>query len=213
MEKLLTTYLYSNKVCPLPTVGSLLVQYAPATAFPSEKKMQAPIPAIRFVEKELNADGLLQFIASHKNIDSQRASDELSSYCMRLQEMQPYESVSLGSAGSFNLNEEGQLQFTATRLPSAFLPAIVAERVIHPEASHNMVVGDTQTNTTTMAEILNMEEQPGRPKWFWVAVALGTAAIIAAGICLINRQPGSLFGNMRAINATEAPASYQSSGK
>jgi hypothetical protein len=213
MENLLTSYLYGNKVCPLPTVGALVLQAGLAMALPSERKMLPPVPGILFVEREMNADGLLQYIAAKKNIDQQQASDELSSYCSRLQEMQPYESVSLGTAGSFSLNEEGQLQFKANELSQAFLPAVNAERVIHPEATHDMLVGDTQTNTTTMAGLLTTGETSRRPRWVWAAIALGIAGIIAATIYLINRQPGSFFGNTQSVNATGAPATYQSSAK
>lgn len=213
MENLLTSYLYGNKVCPLPTVGALVLQAGSAMALPSEKKMLAPVPGILFVEREISADGLLQYIAAKKNIDQQQASDELSSYCSRLQDMQPYELISLGTAGSFNLNEEGQLQFKANELSRAFLPAVNAERVIHPDATHQMLVGDTQTNTTTMAGLLTTEDSTRRPQWVLAAIALGIAGVIGATIYFINHQPGSFFGNTQPVNATAAPATYQSSGK
>jgi hypothetical protein len=213
MENLLTSYLYGNKVCPLPTVGALVLQPGSAMALPSEKKMLAPVPGILFVEREMSADGLLRYISAKKNMDAQQASDELSNYCNRLQEMQPYESVSLGTAGSFHLNEEGQLLFKANEISRSFLPAVNAERVIHPEANHQMLEGDTQTNTTTMAGLLTTEKSTRRPGWIWAAIALGIAGLLAATIYFISRQPGSFFGNTQSVNATAAPATYQSSGK
>lgn len=213
MENLLTSYLYSYRNCPLPTVGSLIIQPGGAVAEHSEKKMLAPQPVIRFISKEINADELLQFISIKKNIGTQEASDQLSSYCDRLQELQPYEEIKLGSAGSFCLGEDGELYFKSAAAPAAFLPTAYAERVIHPDASHHMLVGDTQTNTSTMAELLDNKDNSGRPKWIWAAIGLGIAGLIALTVYIMNRQPDSNFGNSSTIKATEAPRTYQSPGK
>ncbi|MBC7937417.1 MAG: hypothetical protein H7Y86_18890 [Rhizobacter sp.] len=213
MEKLLTSYLYSFKACPLPTVGSLIIQPGAAIAEQSERKLMAPVPHIQFVSKEINAEGLLQYISLKKNIDIQQASDELSSYCDRLQQMQPYEEINLDAAGTFYTTEEGELHFKYTLVPAAFLPEVPAERVIHPDASHSMLVGDTQTNTTTMAELLDSQETSHRPKWIWAAIGLGVAGLLAITFYYMNRQPGSNFGNSATIKATNVPASYQYPGK
>lgn len=213
MEKLLTSYLFTYKNCPLPTVGALVLQPGTAGSVHGDKIMQAPAPSIQFVSKEINADELLQYISAKKNIDIQQASDQLSNYCDRLQQMQPYEEISFGSAGSFSLNEEGQLHFKASALPTTFLPAITAERVIHPDASHNMLVGDTETNTTAMAELLDNDNNRRRPKWLWAAIILGVAGLLAVTIYIMNRQPGNAFGNAGTVDASEAPSTYQPSGK
>ena len=174
--------------------------------------MLAPIPAIQFVSKEINADELLQYISFKKNIDIPQASDLLSSYCDRLLQMQPYEEIKLGSAGNFYIDAEGALHFKSTAIPAAFLPSVPAERVIHPDASHDMLVGDTQTNTTTMAELLNQDDAR-RPKWIWLAAGLAAAGLLALVLYMMNRQPGNNFGNSSGIETPAAPATYQSPGK
>ena len=213
MEKLLTSYLYNFKNCPLPTVGSLVLQTGTASSQQSEKKILAPQPHVQFVSKEINADGLLQFIADSKNIEVSAASDQLSRYCDSLLEMQPYEEIKLDSAGSFYLADDGELSFKYTVLPASFFPAVNAERVIHPDVSHEMLVGDTQTNTATMAELLDTRQDTRRPKWIWAAVGLGLAAVLALVIYSLNRTGNNAFGNSSGINVTEAPATYQPSSK
>ena len=209
MEKLLTSYLYNYKSCPLPTVGSLIIQPGAAVAEHGDKKMLAPLPHIQFISKEINADGLLQYISLQKNINIQEASDELSSYCDRLQQMQPYEEIALDDAGTFYSTEDGELHFRYGVLPAAFLPEVPAERVIHPDASHDMLVGDTQTNTVTMAGLLENPEDPRRPKWLWAAIGLGLAAALVLTIYFMNRQAGNSFGNNSPVKASDAPASYR----
>ena len=213
MENLLTSYLYTYKNCPLPTVGSLLLQAGSAVAEHSEKKMFSPVPSVLFVSKETNADELLQYISLKKNIDVQQASDLLSSYCDRLLQMQPYEEIPLGSAGTFYTNEEGELHFRSAVLPAAFLPVVTAGRVIHPDVSHRMLVGDTQTNTSTMAELLDNQGNSRRPKWIWAAIGLGIAGLLALTLYLMNNGKGGSFGNSSPVKASPAPATYQSSGK
>ncbi|RYF87989.1 MAG: hypothetical protein EOO03_09430 [Chitinophagaceae bacterium] len=193
MENLLTSYLYSFKNCPLPTVGSLVLQPGAAVSLHADKIMHAPAPHIQFVSKETNADDLLQYVSQKKNISMQQASDELSNYCSRLQEMQPYEEIQLGSAGNFYATEDGELHFKYTTIPPSFLPTVLAERVVHPDASHEMLVGDTQTNTTAMAELLDTEERSGRSKWVWAAVALGIAGILAVAVYVLNQPQASSF--------------------
>ncbi len=213
MENLLASYLYSFKNCPLPTVGVLIMQAGAAVAVQSDKIIQAATPNIQFVSKEINADELLQYISMQKNISLQEASDELSKYCSRLLELQPYEELPLASAGNFYITEEGALNFKYSILPTSFFPNVPAERVIHPDASHNMLVGDTQTNTTAMAQLLDGSDQNKGAKWVWVAAALALVGALVLTVYLMNRQPGSNFGNNARVNAEQAPAATFRSSK
>ncbi|RYY69930.1 MAG: hypothetical protein EOO13_08060 [Chitinophagaceae bacterium] len=209
MEKLLASYLFTYKICPLPTVGSLIIQPGAAVAEHSEKTMLPPVPVIQFSSKEVSPDDLLKYISRQKNIDVQQASDLLSSYCDRLLQMQPYEEIQLGTAGNFYSTEDGQLHFKYAQLPASFLPKVAAERVIHPEATHDMLVGDTQTNTSSMAEYLEVKEVASRPKWVWAAIFLGTAAVLALTIFVLNQKGGNPLGNSSSIQPATAPATYQ----
>lgn len=214
MESLLTSYLYNYKICPLPTVGSLILQPGAAVSEQADKIMYAPVPNIQFSSRETNADDLLQYVSLQLNISIQEASDQLSTYCTRLQEMQPYEEIQLGSAGSFYVSEEGELYFRYNNIPPVFLPAVQAERAIHPHASHEMLVGDTQTNTTAMAELLDSHEKHQHSKWVWAAVTLGLAGLLVVVVYIINQPAGNNFGNSAPVKAQAAPSStYQPSSK
>ncbi|RYY46786.1 MAG: hypothetical protein EOO06_13785 [Chitinophagaceae bacterium] len=91
-------------------------------------------------------------------------------------------------------------------------PAVYAERVIHPEATHNMLVGDTQTNTGSMAEYLEEKEVVGRPKWVWAAVSLFLVGTVLFVIYLLSKPDAGFLGNSNRIAPATEPATYNTSG-
>ena len=68
MQELLTDYLFQNKKCPLPGVGTLVIHRKEAQIFVTEKKITAPQEDIFFFTDETNADDLHDFIAAQKGI-------------------------------------------------------------------------------------------------------------------------------------------------
>lgn len=207
MEHLLSSFLLKNKYCPLPTVGSLSIQHEEAIASITEKLIMAPKPMIVFAEKEMDAAPLLDYIASYYHNSVSAASSALSDYCSRLQQIQPYEKIDLGSLGSFSKDEFGQVQFSHTASLQHYLSPVAATRVFHPDASHQMLVGDRATNTVYMQEMLATEEKKKLPKWAWAAIAIGLVAAAVILISLLNNYSGS----QSAVKAKEAPATYKTS--
>lgn len=205
MEELLSSFLVKNRYCPLPTVGSLTVQQEPAVSSITEKMIMAPKPVIVFTEKEMEAGPLLEYIASASNSSLQGASDALSHYCDRLQQIQPYEKIDLGCLGSFSKDEVGTMFFTNAPALQYFSAPVAAERVIHPDAAHQMLVGDKSTNTVYMQEMLAVEEKKRFPKWGWAAIVLGAIAAAVVIFSLANKQTG----NVTPVNAKEAPSTYK----
>jgi hypothetical protein len=207
MEQLLSAFLIKNKYCPLPTVGTLRIEVQAAVSSITEKKIEAPQPFISFSEKESEANPLLHYLASASGKSVSGASDDLSHYCNRLLQIQPYEKVALGNLGNFSKNELGEMHFENVADLRLFLPAVEAHRVIHPDATHDMVVGDRSTNTVSMAEMLSAEEKKKLPRWVWVAVTLAVAASALIIFSLLNNQSAS--GNQMPVKVKDAPATYK----
>ncbi len=213
MEKLLATYLYEYKHCPLPGIGSLVLQPGQAKLLPGEKRMLAPTAFIEFSEEEIPADTLLTFIATEENIRMSDAEIRLENFCNRIKNMQANEEHPLASAGSFYKDSNEILHFKTIPLPSAYFPDVVAERVIHPDVSHNILVGDTETNSAAMAEYLNPVETKKRSRWWIAAVSLALIGMIALAIYFTHHKHGGLFGNIKPVEATQSPKTYQVPGK
>lgn len=108
----------------------------------------------------------------------------------------------------FIKEEEGKLRFKSAELPDAFLPPVSAERVIHPDVAHNMIVGSRETNTTAMTNELLGEEQQVKSKW-WIA-ALVLAGIGLAVIAIWLTTDGKInFGNASEVTPATAPKTYK----
>ena len=213
MEKLLTAYLYQYKNCPLPGVGSLLLRPGHAEFLPGQKKMLAPVPKIELSTNEVSTSSLINFITTQKNINTPEAVELLNNYCSQLKQLRANEELPLAAAGSFYKDDNEEVHFKAVSLPAAYFPEVVAERVIHPDVAHNILVGDTQTNSAAMTELLNTGDEKKRSRWWIAAVGLGIIAAIALLIYFTNYNHAGLFGNIKPVKASESSKTYQTPDK
>jgi hypothetical protein len=208
MEKLLTAYLYQYKNCPLPGIGSLLLNPGHAEFLPGQKRMLAPMPFIELSNKEVSTGSLLNFITGQKNINTAEAVEMLNNYCGRITQLDLNEELPFSSTGSFYKDDNGNLHFKTVSLPAAYFPEVVAERVIHPDVAHNILVGDTETNSTAMTELLNTGEEKKRSRWWIAAVSLGVIAAIALLIYFTHHNSGGMFGNIKPVKASQSSKTY-----
>jgi hypothetical protein len=208
MEKLLTAYLYQYKHCPLPGVGSLSLQPGNAEFLPGQKRMLAPIPFIELSDKEVSNAGLLNFITAQRSINTPEAVELLNNFCRQVTQLGANEELPFATAGSFYKDDNEKLHFKTVSLPAAYFPEVVAERVIHPDVAHNILVGDTHTNSAAMTELLNTGEQAKRSRWWIAALSLGVLALIALLIYFTHHEHGGLFGNIKRVKASQSSKTY-----
>lgn len=97
--------------------------------------------------------------------------------------MDAYGETRLPHTGKFYVNADGNLVFKTMEIPRAFLPELSVERVIHPAASHAMVVGDKETTTTEMAAYYSDIDPASKDKWWIWAICL---AVVAAGLLFLH---------------------------
>ncbi len=208
MEELIESYLLKNKICPLPSIGALQLLHVSAVALYSEAKIESPVPVIRLQDTSLHADDLIDFIASKRNTSKEVASSLLAQFCDHLQNMDAYGETKLPHAGKFYINADGNLVFKSLETPGAFLPAVHAERVVHANASHTMVVGDKETTTTEMAAYYADTEPVSKDRWWIWSICL--ALIAAAGLFLYlnNSSYNPSFGNSQQIEVLSSPHTY-----
>ena len=195
MEQFIASYLFQHKTCPIPGLGSLVMTNTAALTDFTNKKITAPTPAIRFQQDETNADQLLSYIAAKTNSNTYEVGAALDHFCDGLkQELTTGSSTKLPGIGNFQVDASGNINFAPEELPPVFLPPVKAERVVHPQAEHHMLVGDKETTNTQMTEYFN-EEPVKKDRWWVWAILLGAIGLTAILIYLNDANSSSLFGN------------------
>ena len=177
MEELLATYLFQNKSCPLPGVGSLSIGDNTAYYVLGEKQIHPPMPYISFSPAERSTDDLVKFISTRTDISNDEAARQLGVYCAKLNSLDAYAESELPFAGKFYVDVEGSLVFKAIHFPEDFLAPLHAEKMIHPEATHNILVGDKESNSALMTQFYSESPLKRDRWWIWAIVLFLIASI------------------------------------
>ncbi len=195
MQKQIASYLFQNKTCPLPGLGTLSVLNSGAEADFTNKLIAAPKSFIQFNNAETDTAGLLNYLVSTTGGDKYEVSEALDHFCDNLKKKMTDEAkVQLDNVGSFFVDGSGKINFKQQELPTPFLQPVFAERVIHPDAEHQILVGDKETTNTVMTEFFN-ESPVIKDRWWIWAIVLGVTGLIALLIYFTELNGASPFGN------------------
>lgn len=208
IEENILLYLFRNKKCPLPTVGTLELVDGNATAWHAEHKMMAPVPFILFSHTESDPEGLVRFIASENSLSHSSASDRLIEFCDRLNRLEEGEEFELMSVGTFFGEPGGKPGFRQLPLPLEFFPEVPLKRVVRNDAVHAMRVGDTETDSLQMAEYFQEQANVPRDRWWiWAAaIFILSAGLVVAYLSDTGKQTS--FGNAGKIETRQEPVTY-----
>ncbi|MEI8060082.1 MAG: hypothetical protein WCG67_07995 [Ferruginibacter sp.] len=199
MQQLIASYLFQHKVCPLPGLGTLLVTSGHAETNFLNKSILAPQPAIVFETKETPTDALVDYIAFQSNINNYTAIETLGQFVNQLvTTIQSGQSVLLNGVGNFSITSSGMVVFEQVQLSEFFTPTVTAERVIHPDAEHIILVGDKETTNTQMTEYFS-EVTVHKSRWWIWAILLFVIAITFLMVYFRGEGTLSRFGNAMPI--------------
>ena len=193
----------------MPEIGTLHLTASNAVAWYAEKRIEAPMPLIKLMEPSIPADDFINFIAERKNISRNEAGSLLKQYCSRLQNLDAFGETKLPHAGKFYVNADGNLVFKAIEVPRELLPQVNTERVLHPAASHNMMVGDKETTTTEMAAYYTEAEPEAKYKWWIWALVFAFIGIGAVALFFSNQYHSNTFGNEQKIQPASSTINYR----
>jgi hypothetical protein len=116
--------------------------------------------------------------------------------------------MELPSAGKFYVNTEGELSFRQASFAEELMPAVYAERMIHPESPHALMVGDRESDSARMAEYLTYEEPVKKDRWWIWALVLFIVASVIIFIYLNDPSNSPGFGNSNKLPVKSAPKPY-----
>lgn len=199
MQQQIASYLFQHKTCPLPGLGTLTLTGSEAEADFTNKMIAAPKPVIGYSDAGTTDDGLLHYVVKKTGVQMQEASDALNQFCFDIkQKIEGGERFHLDHIGHFFTDASGKTGFIQQQLPAAFVQPVFAERVIHPDAEHQILVGDKETTNTVMTELLAPKATAKDRWWIW-AIVLGCISLLAMLIYFTGLNGSYPFGNIIKI--------------
>ncbi len=178
----------------MPGLGNLSVISGNAESDFVNKQILAPKPVVSFETTEIADDDFVSYISKNKKADFASAKNELSKYCASLREkINRTSETNLHGIGKFFIDSSGALNFQPVEMPGLLFQPVAAERVIHPEAEHNILVGDKETTNTQMTEYF-AEEPVVKDRWWIWAIVLGLIGIGVIMLYLNDNNGNSSFG-------------------
>jgi nucleoid DNA-binding protein len=200
----IAAYLFQLNRISLPGLGSFSVIASPAVPDFSGKIIKAPVTAINFSSNaaEANADDFLQYIAKRAGVSYQQATEQYHHWYSGVQQqLAQGNKVQLAGIGTLS-QQNDEIVFGQSPLPPEFFPTVPAERVVHPEAQHTMLVGDKETTNVQMTEYF--AATPDKKDRWWIGALL--LALLGSGIILFQLMNGGngVFGTGNACKCTPA---------
>jgi nucleoid DNA-binding protein len=171
MFDIIASSFFQKKTCRLPGIGNLELATSPAEYDFGSKQIKAPKQTILFIAASSSDNNFNEFSAL-----SQLMKDELNRNGF----------VQVTGLGSFTKDSNEVIHFSALPVNEDFFQPVIAERVIHKDAEHSILVGDAETTNVKMNEYYNEAAETKTLKagwWIW-AVVLGAVGIAAVGYYL-----------------------------
>ena len=215
MLELIAAYLAQKKVCTLPGLGTLSLLSKSASLDVANKQFVAPVDEITFTPGEVHVEpAFVNYVAMRHQIAAEDAAGEVYKWCLNAKEQLANGiTVDAGYVGTFTMNGDGHVGLETENLFPLF-NNVKAERVIHQNESHNVLVGDKETTNEEMTHFYESSSSPVklREKWQLNAVILAALAIIVLVFHLIfNGFSKNGIGNNSAIKPQESHMLYESS--
>ena len=182
MLNLITSYIIQTGECVLPGIGSFTLVSTPASLDVANKEILPPVSEYRFSESGGQpAEATIQYIANKKGINGKEALEEVRKFSEFLKEkLTSGEKIRLNSIGILRKDSSGNIVFEPEK-EQTYYGAVPAIRVVHKDAKHAMLVGDKETDSSQMNEILNGETEPKPRNSFWKIAAV-ILFLIGAGV-------------------------------
>lgn len=210
MQELITSFLIQNKKCSLPGIGKFNIVTKPAELDVANKRMQPPAEEISFsIKPEKNSEDLIKYLAFKKNIPAGEALESLLQWCTNIKEkLNSGEKIILGSLGNLQKNNSGNIIFQAEAV-TVFDKPVTAERVIHKDSDHAILVGDKETTSSAMNQYLHEKEVEKNNAWKISALVLLAIALIVLAIHFYSHPFSSGNQNNHVPEAPNATYSTQ----
>lgn len=179
MQDFITSYLVQKKECALPLLGNFRITTSPALLDVADKKMRPSKNEIIYTEDATYlTEGLIEYISHLEKITRNEAEEKINNWCLHAKmKLDSGEKILFNSIGSLQKNESGNIFFEKEKQINFFEP-VLAERVIHKNDEHAVLVGDKETTSSVMNEFYKEEIIEKKSSWKIWALALAAFSVI-----------------------------------
>ena len=210
MQDLISSYLIQTKECNLPGIGKInLVFSAPEVDVANKLIIPSEEKAVFSSRASQHIEGLVKYISQKLEITEDEAREKLMEWCSQAKDkIASGETISLNPLGFFQKNVAGSISFK-NQNTSYFFEPVKAQRVIHKNEEHAVLVGDRETTSSVMNQFLNEEEIVNDSRWKIAALVLFAIAVIVLFIHFYLHSFSSFStGNENQFSPATPPATY-----
>ncbi|HEX4849893.1 MAG TPA: hypothetical protein VFV08_03755, partial [Puia sp.] len=152
MFDILNSYLFQHKSISIPGLGTIYMETLPASIDTSTKNMLPPLYYFRFDRNEdAPSRDFFSFLALHKRIADYEALKLYNEFAYTLRnEINKEERFKWEGVGELKKDTTGNVLFESSLGNPFFLQPVPARKVIHPDARHVLLVGDTERTNVEM---------------------------------------------------------------
>ena len=205
MDPVLLDYLYKHKQLPLPGLGSLLVTYQSARVLQGEHKINPPRQIIELSTDTLPMEDAVDYISRQKHIGEKAAESIVKQFSNALKDLPQGDHMDWPGAGTFFKREDGEISFTGEDIFASFYKPVDAIRVIHPNETHAVLVGDTETTNAAMTEYFTDTPKRSVNRWYIAAICIFLISLAVIVYYFTHPHPVN-YGNASSVQAgTEKP--------
>lgn len=182
MIEVLNSYLVQHKSINIPGLGTIYVETVPARNDFVNKQLLPPYHIYRF-DKYFDAPDkeFFAYLAQQKGIADYEAIRWYNEFAYNLRaRIRTNETAEWEGVGVFTKDMSGDIVFKENRQLMPVYAPVNAERVIRSNVSHSIRVGDQETTTTRMSELLSEEVHVEKESWWIYALILAAIAICFA---------------------------------
>ena len=210
-------FLISNQQVSLPGIGTFVIDVMPGKTDIINKVVLPPEYACR-LDRSRDASGKIFFtwLASQINKSEWDAVKELNNFSFEIKKLiQDGKQVIWKGVGVLQPGDKEQINFTPEKKNFVFELPVIAEKVVRQNAEHAMLVGDKQTTSSEMTEILAhpppaVTSSSIAPAWWAIAIVLSFAAIMLIGWHFSEHGFGvTSTGTTKKISTQGAAATYK----
>jgi nucleoid DNA-binding protein len=211
MQNLITSYIIQARECRLRDIGRFKITDISAETDIANKQIIPPAIEIKFTPREEKiSDGLVKYVSDKKKISISQAQEDLKNWCAETRaKLKEGAEIILEPLGVLKKGSSGNL-FIQNTTPLIFFEPVAAERVIHQNSEHSMLVGDKETTSSKMNNFYQEEEivQKNNTWKIFAAILFAIALLLLIIHFYGNPFSSSTTGNQNKIIPANPPDTY-----